>query len=110
MSDMEGMLQGNPTERVVVPVTNNATLECSRFCLTNCGLFVEAQALAVISSMMVTGKPVSADFGEESSQIEIQVEEGSRLPELVMTCKGPRKKHWIAGELVCPKRAKTDTV
>ncbi len=108
MSDIFGELKNDITERIEVPVMGNARLECSLFCLTECGLYAEAKEVAVIASVITTGKLTTANFDEDAPHIKI--DEESELPQFVMSCKGPRKKYWLAGELVCRESAKVDTV
>lgn len=108
MADLEeSILEGDPRERLAVPVTTNAKLECSRFCLADCGIYGDAQEMVLIGTAMVAGSVASGEFSKENP--EIQTESATKLPELVLTCKGPRKKYWVAGGLVCRKSAKIDT-
>ncbi len=108
MADIERDAETNPTERVVVPVTSNAKLECSQFCLDSCGIYADAQDMAMLGSMMVAPGVISVNFSEENPTIHSDSD--VELPQLLMACKGPRKKHWVVGELVFRKKAKIDTV
>lgn len=107
VENAEGGPQENPTERMVVPVATNAALECSRFCLTNCGLYGGTQEQVAIASMMIRGEAVVINFNDKEPA-EVRLEDGSEPPKLAMRCKGPRKQYWVAGELVCRERAEID--
>lgn len=97
----------DPRERLVVPVTPNADLHASRFCIEQCGIYGDAQEQAVIWTAMMGGGSVAASFSE--TEVSIQTTSQEPLPKIVMTCKGPRRQFLVFGDLVCRKNAKIDT-
>lgn len=105
MANIEDRVQ-NPTDRIVTPIASSAVLECSQFCLANCGLAREAQEAVIAANMMLSGQSVSAVFDDD--RVAIKIDDGSEPSQLKVTCEGPRKQYWIAGKLVCRKRVGID--
>lgn len=70
----------------------------------------EAREMAVVTAAMCSGETAIASWGEDAEAPEIVTESGSSGPQIAMSCKGPRKKHLLFGELVCRGKAKVDTV
>jgi len=99
----------DPTDRVRIPVTKNAVLDCSRYCLNVCGLYGEAQKMALVSSLMSgnVSEPLAADCNDKA-KIETLDGESTSLPSVVMSCEGPGKKFVLFGKTVC-RGARVDT-
>lgn len=98
--------QEDPRERLRIPITTNAIADASRFCVEQCGFIGEAQEMAVMATAMMGGGTAAVSW-EGDTVPEVQTE-GQR-PNIVMTCKGPRKKFLVFGEYVCRGAAKVDT-
>lgn len=99
----------NPRERMCVQITNNATLEASRFCIEQCDMLSQAQEMALVATA-ITGVGVVVSTWEQGEEFPTVATEGDQpAPGIVMKCKGPRRRFVVAGELVCRGSAEVDT-
>lgn len=101
----------DPLQRVEVPVTQNCVLRASGFCLEQCGLYGEAQLQAVmLAAMSGDSDSLVAGASWEGDEAPTINAGDTVLPNTIISCKGPRKKYLLFGELTCRGSARIDTV
>ncbi len=91
----------DPTDRVVVPVTQNAVLDCAKYCLDNCDLYGEAQMMATVATAMSSETGVVAASWNEGEVPDLSDGGESPVPRIRMSCKGPGKRFILFGGTVC---------